>query len=97
MIAYAEAEEHNRVIVALDQEKAYNRIKHDYLWTVMETVEIPKHFTNTVKRLYADAESIVIINGERSVPFTVNRGVWQGDPLSCLLFNLAIEPLAQMI
>jgi hypothetical protein len=43
---------------------------------------------------YTDAETRVMINGELSSPFTVWRGVQQGDPLSCLLFNLAIEPLA---
>jgi hypothetical protein len=36
----------------------------------------------------------VAINGVMSTLFKVSRGVHQGDPLSCLLFNLAIEPLA---
>ena len=39
----------------------------------------------------------MIINRVTSAPFQVSRGIRQGDPLSCLLFNLAIEPLANML
>ena len=35
-----------------------------------------------------------MINGCLSRTFKITRGVRQGDPLSCLLFDLAIEPLA---
>jgi len=38
-----------------------------------------------------------MINGELSEKFKVTRGVRQGDPLSCLLFDLAIEPLAEAL
>ena len=38
-----------------------------------------------------------MVNGELSSPFHVTRGVCQGDPLSCLLFNIAIEPLAELM
>ena len=38
-----------------------------------------------------------MINGMRSAPFRITRGIRQGDPMSCLLFNLAIEPLATAI
>ena len=60
-------------------------------------MNFPMHFTHTVQALYHEAETVVILNGEVSKPFTVRRGVRQGDPLSCLIFNLAIESLAQML
>ena len=94
IIDYAEITHENGAIVALDQEKAYDKIKHDYLWETMEKFEIPHTFTNTVKALYGNAHTRVAINGIFSEPYKVTRGVRQGDPLSCALFDLAIEPLA---
>jgi hypothetical protein len=94
MIDYADITEENGVLIALDQEKAYDRIKHDYLLASLETFNLPQTFIRTVKALYSNAYTRVAINGVMSTPFKVTRGVRQGDPLSCLLFDLAIEPLA---
>lgn len=85
------------IVVALDQEKAYDKVDHEYLLTVLERMRLPAKFGNLVKVLYADAKTQVMVNGELSKPFVVTRGVRQGDPLSCLLFNLAIEPLASLL
>ena len=97
IINYAEVMEVDGAIVALDQEKAYDKIRHDYLWKCMEAFNIPEIFVNTVRSLYTNAFTQVAINGVMSTPFQVTRGVRQGDPLSCLLFDLAIEPLACMM
>ena len=94
IIKYAELAEEDGAIVALDQEKAYDKIRHDYLWATLEKFQIPAIFVNTVKALYSNAHTRVAINGALSQPYKVTRGVRQGDPLSCALFDLAIEPLA---
>ena len=94
MIDYAEATEENGVIVALDQEKAYDKVAHDYLWAALARFGIPDAFIDKLKALYSNANTVVILNGETSSPFRVTRGVRQGDPLSCLIFDIAIEPLA---
>ncbi|KAJ8455816.1 hypothetical protein ONZ51_g12320 [Trametes cubensis] len=91
---YAEAEEVNGAIIALDQEKAYDRIGHRYLYSALKHMNFPRNFIRAVQNLYESAESCVIVNGTRSSFFRIWRGVRQGDPLSCLLFNIAIEPLA---
>ena len=84
-------------IIALDQEKAYDKITHHYLWQVMRTFGFPEKFIGTIAALYTGVTTRVLINGELSPPYPVSRGVRQGDPLSCLLFNLAIELLAEYI
>lgn len=94
VINYAEVMEEDGVIVALDQEKAYDKIRHDYLWETLKAFNIPKEFIEVVRSLYENAHTEVAINGVLSKPFKVTRGVRQGDPLSCLLFDIAIEPLA---
>ncbi len=94
MIDYAEAEEENGMIIALDQEKAYDKINHNYLWAVLKRMNFPENLIETIKSLYKSAESSVMVNGVLSRKFRITRGVRQGDPMSCLLFDLAIEPLA---
>jgi Reverse transcriptase (RNA-dependent DNA polymerase) len=94
VINYADATEEDGAIIALDQEKAYDKIRHNYLWVTLEAFNLPRPFINTIQLLYKHTTTQVAINGVFSTPLKVQCGVRQGDPLSCLLFNLAIEPLA---
>ncbi len=95
MINRCEMMEDDGAIVFLDQEKAYDKLHHKFLWKTLEHLKFPKRFTNTVKTLYSDAETKIIINGVKSgQPFRVRRGARQGDAMSCILFNLGIESLA---
>lgn len=89
--------EEDGVIMALDQEKAYDKIDHGYLLRVLRRFNLPELLMNTIKSLYRDAHTAAMVNGELSPNFRVTRGVRQGDLLSCLLFDLAIEPLACML
>ena len=82
------------MIIALDQEKAYDQIRHDYLWKTLEAFNLPKPFIRMVESLYQHAFTRVAINGLLSSPFQVTHGVRQGDSLSCPIFDLAIEPPA---
>lgn len=50
-----------------------------------------------IQVLYANPSARVCIGGVISDLFPINRGTRQGWPLSPLIFNLSIEPLAQYI
>lgn len=79
----------------LDFEKAYDRVDWAYLTAVLERFGIGPQFISWVKVLYKKTIVRLDINGTLSAPIVPNRGVKQGDPLSSLLFVLAIEPLAE--
>ena len=96
-INYVRLKEINGAIVALDQEKAYDKITHPYLWRILEKFAFPRETIDMIKILYKDAPTSVIINGVISSPYRVTRGVRQGDPMSCILFDLSIKPLAASI
>jgi ribonuclease HI len=96
-INYAKLKGVNGAIVALDQEKAYDKLTHPYLWKILRKLNFPEHTIKMIKILYQDARTSVILNGIISEPFAVTRGVRQGDPMSCISFNLGIESLAANI
>ncbi len=75
----------------------YDKIHHDYLWETIQVFNLPPIFISSIKALYSHAHMQVAINSVLSQPFKVTRGVRQGDPLSCLLFDIAIEPLTCML
>ena len=51
-INYAKLKGINGAIVALDQEKAYDKITHPYLWKILEKFAFPERAINMIKALY---------------------------------------------
>lgn len=97
IIDYTKAIEENRAIIALDQEKAYNKIEYKYLWETLKVFRLPAYFIQTLRSLYTEAKTRIIINGILSKPMVIQRGTRQGDPVSTFTFDLVIEPLAYMV
>ncbi|XDV12372.1 hypothetical protein PO909_001067 [Leuciscus waleckii] len=80
-------------LISVDQEKAFDRVEHSYLWSVFEAFGFSPSFTSMIKALYCDVESMLKLNGDLCSPFKVLRGVRQGCALSGMLYTLALEPL----
>jgi len=80
-------------LISIDQEKAFDRVEHKYLWQTLNAFGFSSGLINMIRVLYSDIESILKINGGLNAPFKVHRGVRQGCSLSGMLYSLAIEPL----
>ena len=87
----------NGYIVGLDQAKAYDRVDQAWLLSVLRAMGIPLPLLNIIRDILPSCRSQVRVNSGLSEPFFLRRGVRQGDPLSCLLYDFSIEPLAMRL
>ena len=79
----------------IDFQKAYDSIHRDTLWKCMEEFKIPKKLINICRACVQKTRSTVIVDGTLSSFFENNIGSKQGDPLSPILFNLALQKVIQ--
>ena len=52
ILNYAEVENLNGAIMALDQEKAYDKIAHDYMWKALSHYNFPPPILSTLFKPY---------------------------------------------
>lgn len=97
VIQYAKNKPLDSMVVSLDAEKAFDRIKWKYMFNVLKRFSLGSIFISWVKLLYTSPQAMVMANGLTSPRFTLGHGTRQGCPLSPLLFSIAIEPLAEAI
>ena len=84
-------------MLLLDFEKAYDRVNWTFLRETMEAMGFHDKWINQVMSLYTNASAAVIVNGEQSQTFQLQRSVRQGCPLAPYLFLLTVDVLGQML
>ena len=80
------------VLFDQDQEKAYDRVNHEWLFRVLDTVNVGPRALRFFKNLYHHPHVQFAVNGYFCAPLPIKRGVLQGDPSSCLLYILSYQP-----
>jgi len=84
-------------IISLDQAKAYDRVDARLLLRCMLAMGLPADLLGMIQDILTNCRTRVRINGGYSSFFSLRRGVRQGDPLSCLLYNFSIEPMGMRL
>jgi len=84
-------------LLFVDFKKAYDSVHLEALWVVLRRQGVPSAFVDLLRDWSSKRTTQVRVNGELSEPFPMSKGVPQGDPLSCLLFNLFIDSLSRYL
>ena len=81
----------------MDIEKVFDSLDHNFLISTLEKYGFGLNFILWVKILLKDQESRVINGGKSTKHLLLGWGTRQGDPISALLFILALEILFLLI
>ena len=77
----------------LDLANAYGSVHHDLIRFSLEHYHAPAQMITTVSNLYQGLTGVVRTKKWSTGPFPMEIGVFQGDPLSVIIFNTVMNTL----
>ena len=86
----------NHMIILIDTEKAFSKIRHPFMIKTLSKVEIKGTYLNLIKAIY-DKPTVSIIRNRQNYVFLLRLGTRQGCPLPPLLFNVVLWVIATAI
>lgn len=93
----AEATGLSAAVLQIDLSKAFDRVSHSFLFSVLEASGVGRTIAKYIKLCYKDISTRLLINGIVTEKIAVQASVRQGCPLSPILFSLYLEPVCRKI
>ncbi|KAE8811018.1 hypothetical protein D1007_12167 [Hordeum vulgare] len=81
----------------LDIARTFDNVSWEYLIELLQRLGFPSRWRDWIALLLSSATSAVMLNGSVGPKFRHKRGLRQGDPLSPLLFIIAIDTLHRLL
>jgi len=82
------------MIVKLDLANAFDRVRHDFLFQVMQKFGFNAYFIQWIKACIGSPWIALLINGRATNFLKASRGIRQGCPLSHLLYAIQASMLS---
>lgn len=84
-------------VVFIDLARAFDTVSHSLIDEVLTRRGVDPMVRTFIGDAYRNCSSSVLTSHGPTQPIKLKRGVKQGDPLSPLLFNLALDPLLYLL
>jgi hypothetical protein len=96
VVKYLHKKKVSTLFIKLDISKAFDIVNCPYSLNVLTHLCFGQRWRNWISSLWCTSSSCYPLNGESGKRILHCRGVRQGDPLSPMLFFLAMEPLHRL-
>jgi hypothetical protein len=87
----------NGVILKIDFEKTYDKVKWSFLQQTLRMKGFSEEWRALIQSFVSGGRVAINVNDEVGKYFQTKKGLRQGDPLSPILFNIVAGILAVMI
>ena len=77
--------------------KAYDSVAHTWIIAVLEKLKIASNIRKTIENSMRHWHTTIELNGASIANVKINRGIFQGDSLSPMLFVMSLIPLSWIL
>ncbi|XP_039177653.1 zinc finger protein 277 isoform X3 [Crotalus tigris] len=78
-------------LLFLDAQKAFDNVNWLFMIQQLKSMDVGEKFLNVITAIYSEQKAQIIINGEATDKFNIQKGIRQVCPLSPLLFIYTLE------